>query len=133
MVVSTGDELGMRAGARAEARWSAPVALAAAVAVAFLSLAGFGVHPDDVVDRQSSFRCTPPVVSAFSHGSAFERTSASSAADGEISVGCRAAAQKRLWLAAGIAIVGSAMAMRSQRGRSSEDPRGSPAPTGRRT
>lgn len=105
----------MSAGVRNEARWSTPVVLAAAVAVAFLSLAGFGVHPDDVVDRQSSFRCTPPVVSAFSHGTAFERTSAPAATDGEVSVGCRDAARRRLWLAAGMAIVGSAVAMGSRR------------------
>ncbi len=101
-----------------QSQWSAWLAFLTVSVVAFLSLAGFGVHPDDTIDRQSSFRCTPPLVSAFSRSSAFERVSTPApVGDSEVDVGCRAPAQRRLYVAAGVAILGGLVVVRRRPGR----------------
>ncbi len=99
------------------ARWRTWLAFFAIAAVAFFSLAGFGVHPDDDVDRESLFRCAPPVVSAFSHSSALERVKDPALArDSTVEVECRPAAQRRLYVAGGAAIASGVIFMTSQRG-----------------
>ncbi len=101
-----------------QSQWSAWLAFPALAVVAFFSLAGFGVHPDDSIDPQSSFRCTSPLVSAFSHSSAFERVSTpASVGDSEVDVGCRAPAQRRLYVAAGAAILGGLVVARRRPAR----------------
>ncbi len=101
-----------------QSQWPAWLAFLAVAVVAFFSLAGFGVHPDDRIDRQSSFRCTPPLVSAFSHSEAFERVSTpASVGDSEVDVGCRAPAKRRLYVAAGAAVVGGLVVVRRRPGR----------------
>ncbi len=101
-----------------QSQWPAWLAFLAVAVVAFFSLAGFGVHPDDSIDPQSSFHCTPPLVSAFSHSSAFERVSIhTSVGDSEVDVGCRAPAQRRLYVAAGAAVLGGLVVVRRWPGR----------------
>ncbi|MGI9033970.1 MAG: hypothetical protein ACR2HY_09925 [Acidimicrobiales bacterium] len=84
-------------------RWLAWAVLVGALVVA---VAGFGVHPGSAADPRSSFRCPPPLVSAWGHANALERSSAVGwVADREVEVRCGAPARRRMALAfAGVGI-----------------------------
>lgn len=83
--------------------WPCGLALGLLTTAVLLALAGFGVHPSSATDPHSSFRCPPPVTSAWGNTPALEheRSATWANADGEVNVHCTKPARRRLVLAIG--------------------------------
>jgi hypothetical protein len=83
-----------------------PVGGLALVAAFVVAVAGFGIGSHGR-DPHASFRCSPPLVSAWSRVAAFEKERLPPGApDPDVDVACTAAAQGRMALAASLGFIG---------------------------